>query len=296
MAADLLLDRNTPSFPYPFTIQNVMWVVFFVAAGELLVRYRAGGGEEDQLGLSLLPEDDETVLRREDIGPLFRRVRQSVAAVALWAGLAAAGAAAQGSAATDRVALEALYDATGGLGWTDNTNWKTSAPLGEWFGVTTDGAGRVTWLRLARNGLTGLIPGALGDLARLEELWLQENRLTGSIPIALGRLANLEWLILERNDLTGPLPAELGRLANLRGLFLDNNDLTAAPISWSPRPTARTKRAESTTASRWWPGRRSSTKGRARAKPTGGVSAIRLTATWTASITCETGSGLTSRI
>ena len=56
-----------------------------------------------------------------------------VAVVALWAGLAAS-AAAQGSAATYRVALEALYDATGGPGWTDNTNWKTSAPLGKWFG------------------------------------------------------------------------------------------------------------------------------------------------------------------
>ena len=67
---------------------------------------------------------------------------------ALWAGLAA-GAAAQGSAAADRAALEALYEATGGPGWTDNTNWKTSAPLGDWFGVTTDGDGRVTRLRLS---------------------------------------------------------------------------------------------------------------------------------------------------
>ena len=36
------------------------------------------------------------------------------------------------SLASDRAALEALYDATGGASWTDGTNWKTSAPLGEW--------------------------------------------------------------------------------------------------------------------------------------------------------------------
>ena len=77
VAADLLLDRNTQSFAYPFTIQNLMWIVFFVAAGELFVRHTAGGKEEDQLRLRLLPEDSETILRREDIGPLYGRVRQS---------------------------------------------------------------------------------------------------------------------------------------------------------------------------------------------------------------------------
>ena len=36
--ADFLLDRNS-RFPYPFTVQNIMWLVFFIGAGELLVRY-----------------------------------------------------------------------------------------------------------------------------------------------------------------------------------------------------------------------------------------------------------------
>ena len=58
-------------------------------------------------------------------GP-HRRRRASLLFIVgtLWAGLTA-DAAAQGSAATDRAALEAFYDATGGPGWTDNTNWKT---------------------------------------------------------------------------------------------------------------------------------------------------------------------------
>ena len=177
-----------------------------------------------------------------------------VAVVALWAGWAA-GAAAQGSAATDRVALEALYDATGGPGWTDNTNWKTTAPLGDWHGVTTDGDGRVLELRLGRNALTGPIPAELGrltnlrtlnlgandlmagpipswvsKLANLEELLLWSTNRTGPIPAELGRLTNLDWLHLQHNALTGPIPAALGTLTNLRGLILSNNDLSVGPI------------------------------------------------------------------
>ena len=135
--------------------------------------------------------------------------------------------------ASDRRALEDLHDATGGTNWTVDTNWKTSAPLSEWHGVTTADDGRVTRLRLRGNGLTGPMPAALGDLARLEELSLSNNRLTGPIPVELGRLANLGWLRLRNNDITGPIPAALGRLGKLRGLYLSGNDLTPEPIpSW----------------------------------------------------------------
>ena len=50
-------------------------------------------------------------------------------AVAVCAGLAAE-AVGQGSTAADRTALEAIYGATGGDDWTNNTNWLSSAPLG----------------------------------------------------------------------------------------------------------------------------------------------------------------------
>ena len=74
VGAELLIDRNTRIFPYPFTIQNVMWLAFCIAAGELAVRHLAGRRERDQIDLGLLPEDDQTVLRRGHIAPIHARV------------------------------------------------------------------------------------------------------------------------------------------------------------------------------------------------------------------------------
>ena len=139
----------------------------------------------------------------------------------------------------DRDVLEALYRATGGPNWTDNTNWLTDAPLAAWYGVTTDATGRVTGLDLAgywdsegrefvRHGLNGPIPLELGDLTNLEFLDLRINNLTGSIPSELGNLTNLGSLWLSTNDLTGSIPSELGSLTNLWLLVLSRNDLTGS--------------------------------------------------------------------
>ena len=43
----------------------------------------------------------------------------------------------EGSVATDRAALVALYKSAGGTGWTDKTNWDSAEPLDMWFRVTT---------------------------------------------------------------------------------------------------------------------------------------------------------------
>ena len=140
---------------------------------------------------------------------------------------AAAPAAAQGSVAMDRAALEALYNATGGTTWTDNTNWLTNAALSQWHGVTTDGTtGRVTELYLTDNNLSGEIPAELGDLSSLQNLYLWQNNLSGEIPAELGDLSNLLVLFLEDNNLSGAIPAELGDLTNLQSLFLAQNGLS----------------------------------------------------------------------
>lgn len=126
----------------------------------------------------------------------------------------------------DRAALVALYNATDGDNWRANTNWLTDAPLGEWYGVTTDGSGRVTHLYLEDNNLSGQIPSELGDLRELRDLRLNFNELTGDIPSEFGNLSELQSLLLHDNDLSGSIPARLGGLSNLEYLDIGQNKLT----------------------------------------------------------------------
>ena len=126
-------------------------------------------------------------------------------------------------------ALAALYKATNGANWENNTNWLNyDVPLGEWYGVETDRDGRIIGLSLSENGLEGSLPPELGKLANLRSLDLSSGRnLTGSIPPELGQLTNLERLDLHGNGLgedpglrggRHSIPRELGQLANLKVL------------------------------------------------------------------------------
>ena len=128
--------------------------------------------------------------------------------------------------ATDRAGLVALYHATGGPNWTNKHNWLSNAPLGQWYGVTTDSGGRVTELHLHENELTGRIPLELGNLSNLNHLNLWGNQLSGEIPAELGDLSSLGVVSLSVNQLSGEIPSWLGRLANLRRLDLRWNQLS----------------------------------------------------------------------
>ena len=129
-------------------------------------------------------------------------------------------------ASGDRAVLVEFYHATGGPNWLRNTNWNSDAPLDQWHGVGTDTAGRVVWVSLDSNQISGTIPSTLGNLANLELLRLQSNQLSGTIPSTLGNLANLELLSLSENQLSGTIPSTLGNLANLEDLFLRSNQLS----------------------------------------------------------------------
>lgn len=83
-------------------------------------------------------------------------------------------------AAKDRAILEAVYDATEGRFWRNNRNWLGDAPLGEWYGVETDGEGRVVGLDLVANNLDGHIPPELGRLDALRELRLDAASISGT--------------------------------------------------------------------------------------------------------------------
>ena len=121
---------------------------------------------------------------------------------------------------------EALLASRDALRGDQSLNWSEHLSIDEWHGVATDDEGRVAWLHLWNNQLSGTMPSELGSLANLRTLALQDNKLTGPIPPELGNLANLEELSLWGNQLTGEIPTELGNLSNLVELSLYRNQLT----------------------------------------------------------------------
>ncbi|MGH6912106.1 MAG: MotA/TolQ/ExbB proton channel family protein [Geminicoccales bacterium] len=69
-----LLDRDRST--YPFTVQNLEWLVFALGIGELIVRARDAAAERAELARSYLPEDETTLLQ----GPELRRIYGTVRA------------------------------------------------------------------------------------------------------------------------------------------------------------------------------------------------------------------------
>ena len=166
---------------------------------------------------------------------------------------------------TDRAALIALYNDTGGRRWInhvqDREPWQvdeSDSDIDDWYGVETHDNGRVKYLLLEfDNNLHGTLPSRLGNLTQLlvlsikgnerdgrslrgvhdeipeelgnlsalQELYLSGNELSGSIPESLGNLSELDTLDLSDNRLSGSIPAVLGNLTNLRDLNLSGNRL-----------------------------------------------------------------------
>lgn len=152
--------------------------------------------------------------------------------------------------AEDWEALVAIYHALGGDEWKHNDGWLTKAPLKDWYGVRMDGhRGRVVFLELDDNNLSGEIPKEIGkldslgtldlrwnsitgglenlkNLPKLHELMLSANLFSGSIPDALSELTNLRRLDLSENQFSGAVPTMIGKLMRLESFAAHSNQLT----------------------------------------------------------------------
>src|ERR1043166_4024630 len=129
---------------------------------------------------------------------------------------------------SQRQALIAFYDATGGDAWTDRSEWKGAEGTEcNWFGIECDNdGGTVIGIQIYGNNLRGTIPPQVAQLTDLETLYVQNNQLTGVIPKEVGALKKLERLGADGNQLPGPLPKELGDLVALEELGLSYNAIT----------------------------------------------------------------------
>ena len=137
--------------------------------------------------------------------------------------------------AAERAALVALYNATGGSDWQNNSGWLSNAPVGDWFGVTTYSdtdeysARRVEAVRLKDNGLAGALPPELGELGRLRELDLGASSYTCTDGVCQPDSDN-------GNQLTGPIPSEWIGLNRLRTFDLAANPVTGPLPEWRVWP------------------------------------------------------------
>eukprot|EP00850_Spirogloea_muscicola_P010230 SM000059S18707 [mRNA] locus=s59:565707:573182:- [translate_table: standard] len=133
------------------------------------------------------------------------------------------------------------------------SNWTGLDPCRNWVGVSCNQEGRVislnldsllqlgssmpnslsaltelTYLSLASNNMTGVIPRGICQLPKLTVLSLSNNRLQGAVPHCLAALPNLTKLKLDGNNFTGTIPSELGALTGLVTLLLAGNSLTGS--------------------------------------------------------------------
>ena len=140
---------------------------------------------------------------------------------------------------SQRQALIALYNATGGDSWTYKSGWKDGdlhtdgfalpGTEGGWYGIGTDAENlNVTMVSIGGNNLTGSIPDGISALTALQMLNFSNNALTGSIPASIGTMTSLQQIFLSYNQLSGSIPAELGNLTNLFNLYLPYNAFTGS--------------------------------------------------------------------
>ncbi|MBN8586849.1 MAG: DUF11 domain-containing protein [Rhodothermia bacterium] len=150
----------------------------------------------------------------------------------------------------DSLALVALYNATGGPNWKNNSGWLKD-PVSKWYGITT----YYNWvdeIQLSDNNLTGTLVDFGNHLSQnmyalyyVSLLDLSKNNLSGNVPKSIirtqvsnnpnGGVGNgslgkkstgFYRLLLNGNNFTGNFPAEVEQVYDLSVLDISNNNFT----------------------------------------------------------------------
>ena len=134
--------------------------------------------------------------------------------------------------------LAALYVATHGAQWTNNTGWFVGEPCqAEWYGVQCNGDA-VVQLHLNHNNLVGTIPDDICRLDSLEHLYVSQNHVSGTIPQALCNITPLTEFYSTFNFLSGTLPSSCSDLLhNVKKLYLTENAISGTiPLELGGNP------------------------------------------------------------
>lgn len=115
---------------------------------------------------------------------------------------------------SDSLALVDLYNSTNGPHWAKHDGWLTD-PVRLWYGVQTTDSGRVVYIFLSHNQLTGTLPSSLGNLSILVGLYVDNNNLTGPMPVSLSTLPNLNGLFAYNNYFNFSGLEELSKKGNI---------------------------------------------------------------------------------
>ena len=147
----------------------------------------------------------------------------------------------------DRAALRFFYYANGGSGWTKRTNWLWKyQPLGQWYGVTTNGEGRVTGINLAGNGLKNGISNSIEALSALTTLQLPYNEdLGGTLPERLADISGLSHVDIRCTRVGTPLTHDfIAWVSRLGSGFKSGCGPTSAPLQQEEEPEPEPELAE----------------------------------------------------
>ncbi|MCD0467444.1 hypothetical protein [Flavobacterium sp. ENC] len=142
--------------------------------------------------------------------------------------------------AQEKAALIAFYNSTNGAAWKNTVNnegawpindpnavvtrWNSATKTG-WYGITLLSAeGRVQFLNLSNNNVTGTVPN-LGGLTELVSITLNKNKITGGNIDAFSELTKLSFIDVSSCKLDGNLQS-LMKLTDLQNFIAPANNIT----------------------------------------------------------------------